>query len=110
MVPVVGSDGRYAGCLSTRSLAEALNEPDPPPTVAPLVEQPMLVTADTMTPDILAALAGYGGSGLPVVDTDRGVMIGWVTYEAVLHRVHPAIADTVEGTHSLGLLRRRESK
>ena len=109
MVPVVGADGRYAGCLSARDLAEALNEPDPPRTVAPLIEQPVLVTVDTTTPDILAALAGYGGTGLPVVDTDRGVMIGWITYEAVLNKVHPAIAENVEATHSLGNLRRRES-
>jgi CIC family chloride channel protein len=93
MAPVVSADGRYAGCLSVRELTEALNEPDPPPTVAPLVEQPVLVTADTTTPDILAALAGYGGTGLPVVDTEHGVLIGWITYEAVLNRLHPGISD-----------------
>lgn len=65
----------------------------------------------------VGALTGLGAVGFrwlittfTRVDTDRGVMIGWVTYEAVLNRVHPAIADTVEETHSLGLLRRRESK
>ena len=110
MVPVVGADGRYAGCLSARDLTDALNEPDPPHTVRPLVEQPVLVSGDSTTTEILSALAGYGGTGLPVLDTDRGVVIGWITYEAVLTRLHPGVTDNAEATHARGSLRGKESQ
>jgi CIC family chloride channel protein len=107
MAPVIGDDGRYAGCLSTRDLIEALNEPDPPPTVAPLIEQPLLITADTTTPDIVGALAGYGATGLPVVDTDRGVVIGWITHEAVLNCLRPGIIHNQEAAEARHGLRRK---
>lgn len=92
MVPLVDADGRYAGCISTRNRTEALNDPDPPPTVAARVEQPALITADTSTPEILSALPGYGGTGLPVLDAEQGIVIGWVNYETVLNRLHPGVA------------------
>jgi CIC family chloride channel protein len=110
LVPVVDADGRYAGCLSIRDLAETLNEPDPPSTVAPLVEQPVLVTADADIPDIFTALTGHGGTGLPVVDTRRAMVIGWITYEAVLAKLHPGIVDDADPIHVRGSLRRKEGR
>ena len=103
MAPVVDADGRYAGCLSTADVTDALNDPDPPRTVKPLVERPVLVAADSAVGDILSALTGYGGSGLPVVDTARGLVIGWITYEAVLSRLHPGIAGARGGLRREGL-------
>ncbi len=91
VVPIVDAKGRYVGCLSARDLTEALNDVDPPQTVEPLVEQPTVVTTGTAAPEILAALAGHGESGLPVVDDEDKMVIGWVTYETVLNRMHPGI-------------------
>ncbi|RDH76457.1 chloride channel protein [Mycolicibacterium moriokaense] len=92
MVPVIDGDGSYAGCLSTRDLTEALGDSDPPPTVATLVDQPALITVDTPVDEILSALPGYGGTGLPVLDAEHSNVIGWVSYETVLNRLHPDIA------------------
>ncbi len=92
MVPVVGKDGRYAGCLSAQDLAEALEDRDSSPTVASLIQQPVALDADASTPDILAALAGHGGTGLPVIDAENQTLVGWITYEAVLDRLHRGVA------------------
>ncbi len=89
MLPVVDADGRYRGCLSAEDLAEALDDPDPPVSVADLVQRPRIISADTAPPEILSALKGYGGTGLPVLDQDGSALIGWITYETVLARLHP---------------------
>lgn len=91
MVPVVDARGRYSGCLSKRALAEALSDPDPPPSVASLVEQPVIVSADMTTSEILSALAGFGDTGLPVVDAEHGALVGWVTYESIFSKIVPGI-------------------
>jgi CIC family chloride channel protein len=90
MVPVIGSDGRYAGCLSAQDLMDSLSGVDPPPTIAPLVRQPGTIPVDGTTSDILGALADHGGAGVPVIDPDTKTMIGWITYDAVLNRLRLA--------------------
>ena len=39
--------------------------------------------------DLLAALGGHGGTGLPVVNREKTALVGWITYETVLARMHP---------------------
>lgn len=92
MLPVVDANGDYRGCLSAAELAEALDDPDPPQQVRDLVQRPTPISADTQPADILAALSGHGGTGLPVLDQDRTAVIGWITYENVLARIYPGIA------------------
>jgi chloride channel protein, CIC family len=72
-------------------VAEALDDPDPPATVSELVELPTAIAADAGPHEILAALIGRGGTGLPVLDHERTALIGWITYETVLARLHPDI-------------------
>jgi len=89
MLPVVTADGLYSGCVSAQDVAEALDDSDPPATVRELTRPAATVDADAGVREILDALKGRGGSGLPVLDTERRSLIGWVTYETVLSRLHP---------------------
>lgn len=91
MLPVITPDGRYSGCLTAEDVALAHNDPDPPATVKDLVQQPVMVDAGAGPPEILAALIGRGGTGLPVVNRDSAALVGWITYESVLSRLHPDI-------------------
>ncbi|HTY28133.1 MAG TPA: chloride channel protein [Mycobacterium sp.] len=100
IVPVVDGDGRYRGCVSAQDVAEALDGPDPPATVSTLTRSPPTIGADDKPPAILTALAGHGGTGLPVLNREGTALIGWITYEIVLARMHPDIAAGPDDAHS----------
>ncbi|MCX2929068.1 chloride channel protein [Mycobacterium sp. CVI_P3] len=89
MLPVVTGDGRYAGCVAAQDVAEALEGANAPPVISDLVQPATTIGADAKVRDVLNALKGRGGTGLPVLDSDRTSLIGWVTYETVLSRLHP---------------------
>ena len=89
ILPVIAADGRYCGCVTAEDVAEALDDPDPPQTIAEVVHSATTVGADDGPPKILAALAGHGGTGLPVISRDKTALVGWITYETVLARMHP---------------------
>jgi CIC family chloride channel protein len=91
IVPVLGPEGGYLGCLTAQDVAEALEDPDPPEDIADLVGRPTVLAADTPPHQILSALTGHGGTGLPVLDAAGTAVIGWITYETVLARMHPEI-------------------
>ncbi len=74
---------------SAQDIAEALDDPDPPRGVKPLIGLPSAVGADATTDEILAKLGGRGGTGLPVLNEDHTALIGWITYEAVLAKLRP---------------------
>jgi chloride channel protein, CIC family len=85
MLPVVVGD-RYIGCVSAQTITAALADPVRTVDIAPLVTVPTAVQADTPAAGVLAALSGRGGTGLPVLDNDGTVLVGWITYESVLTR------------------------
>jgi CIC family chloride channel protein len=92
ILPVVGDDGRYHGCVTARAVAEALAEVPAEPTgstrgVAELAEMPATVTADTPVVDAISALTAASGSGLPVLDSDHRELVGWITHPTVLARM-----------------------
>jgi chloride channel protein, CIC family len=89
ILPVVTADGRYCGCVTAEDVAEALEDSCPPKTVADVLHSATTVAADDTPPKILSALAGHGGTGLPVVNRDKTALVGWITYETVLARMHP---------------------
>jgi CIC family chloride channel protein len=89
MLPVVGPDGRYTGCVSAAAVADALVDPHRPHDIEPLVTLPVAIASDAPTDEVLATLSGHGGTGLPVLDDDRAAVVGWVTYESVLARLRP---------------------
>lgn len=90
-LPVVDADGIYQGCVVAADVAEALDDSDPPASIKTLVRLPPTIGADTAPREILSALRGRGGTGLPVLDRDETAVIGWITYETVLARMHPDI-------------------
>lgn len=91
IVPVVGANGDYVGCLTAQDVAQALDDPAPQQTIDGIVRRPNALAADTSPHEILAALSGHGGTGLPVVDGDGNAVIGWITYETILAKMHPEI-------------------
>ncbi|OYN77572.1 chloride channel protein [Mycolicibacterium sphagni] len=95
MLAVVGADGHYTGCVSAQDVAEALDDPNPPPTIKTLIGLPTAVATDTDASKILAKLRGRGDTGLPVLSRDHSRLVGWITYEAVLTRLRP-VADSGE--------------
>ena len=92
IVPVVGAEGDYRGCLTAQDVTQALDDPDPPERVTDLIHRPTALAADTPPHEILSALAGHGATGLPVLDRDGTALLGWITYETVLARMHPEIS------------------
>lgn len=91
IVPVTDDEHGYLGCVTAQDVAQALDDPDPPKTVADLVQRPTTLGMDSSPGEILSALRGYGGTGLPILDSDGVSVTGWVTYETVLATMHPDI-------------------
>lgn len=92
-LPVTDSDGAYAGVITARAVAQALSPPDTeaadrPVTTADLAELPHPVTAAMPLTDVLRALVAADGTGLPVLDDNRGALVGWITHQAVLAALH----------------------
>lgn len=94
-LPVIDGNGSYQGLVTSRAAAEALADPEPrgpegghPATVGALAEMPAPLTADMPLADALHHLTTTDGTGLPVLDTDRSALVGWVTHQAVLRALH----------------------
>ncbi|HJQ47079.1 MAG TPA: chloride channel protein [Amycolatopsis sp.] len=88
ILPVVGDDGRYRGCVTARAVAETLAADEKATTaIADLAELPPLLTPDSSLADALTALTNASGTGLPVLSADRE-LIGWLTHQAVLNSLH----------------------
>ncbi|GAB2982615.1 transport integral membrane protein [Amycolatopsis acidiphila] len=89
ILPVIGSDGQYRGCITARAVAEALTD-ERDETVGNLAELPPLVTEESNLTDALDALTQATGTGLPVLDQKTGNLTGWITHQAILAALHPA--------------------
>lgn len=94
MLPVLGDDQRYLGCVTAQDVADALAEGDRPPDIGPLVAPPVAVSAGASADEVLTKLSGRGGTGLPVLNDERTALVGWITYESVL----PWLRDAAGGT------------
>ncbi|WP_349258256.1 chloride channel protein [Stackebrandtia sp.] len=96
VLPVVDAGGCYLGTLTARDAAEALAETpdtDRPAglTAADLAEAPIPVTGDMTLAAALHGLMAATGSGLPVLNTERTDLIGWITHHGVLRCLGPGI-------------------
>lgn len=88
ILPVVGVDGTYHGCVTARAVAEAVAaDQQTAHSVAELAELPPLVTEKSNLADALTALAGAPGTGLPVLAAEHR-LAGWITHQAVLEALH----------------------
>ncbi|MEV5647510.1 chloride channel protein [Nocardia sp. NPDC052254] len=85
VVPVVGADGRYRGCVTAAAVAETLADTESAAvTVADLAVLPRTVTETSTLATALDQLADEPGIGVPVVDHSGETVIGWLTHGAVL--------------------------
>ncbi|WP_414637567.1 chloride channel protein [Amycolatopsis sp.] len=95
ILPVVGADGTYHGCVTARAVAEALASDEPDlgfRNASDLAELPPLVTCESSLADALTALTNAPGTGLPVLSTDHE-LAGWITHQSVLDALHPTVSD-----------------
>lgn len=84
ILPVVGDDGAYHGCVTARAVSEELAGEDAAGrVVGDLAELPPLVARESSLADALSALADSPGTGLPVL-TAENMLVGWITHQSVL--------------------------
>ncbi len=85
VLPVVGPDGTYAGVITARAVAEALEDGrhDHDPTQL-LIELPVTLHADEHLDQAVEALDRSGCGAIPVLDPHSGEPVGWVDYGATL--------------------------
>lgn len=89
VLPVTDSRGDYQGCVSAEDVAEALNDDAPPDTVSSLIRRPIALDETADSEKIVGALSGRGATGLPLLNAGHTAVVGWVTYESLLERLHP---------------------
>jgi CIC family chloride channel protein len=83
VLPVLDQHGAYLGTVRARTVAEALAEHQPA-TIGEITHRTQPLRPDTELPAALDALIEAHGAGLPVLATDHGPPIGWITYQSVL--------------------------
>jgi len=89
ILPVTAPDGSYLGTATARTAAETLADgTHDTTTVAAITHLPRTVTTDTDLSDALDTLVGSSGTGLPVLDTTRTHLAGWITHQSVLASLH----------------------
>ncbi|MGQ4475750.1 chloride channel protein [Streptomyces sp. SAS_276] len=95
-LPVRDASGRYLGMVTAQAVAEALAEqPDGAPTqVGDLAEPPASVTADEPLAAALHHLVTASGTGVPVLDREKGEPVGWLSHQSVLRALHATASAT----------------
>jgi CIC family chloride channel protein len=95
VLPVMGADERYHGCVTARAVSEALTSAESPAgTVGDLAQIPPRITETSTLADALHALAGAEGTGLPVLDPTRHTLVGWITHRTLLTALQPSPPTT----------------
>lgn len=91
-LPVIDDSGAYAGVVTAQAVAEALAEQpeDAPTQVGQLAEPPAPVTADQPLAQALHTLLSAAGTGVPVLDSEHGKPVGWLSHQSALRAVHTA--------------------
>ncbi|MFR0355598.1 chloride channel protein [Streptomyces sediminimaris] len=91
-LPVVDDGGDYAGVITAQAVAQALAEQpeDAPARIGQLAEAPASVLADQPLGQALHTLLSSGGTGVPVLDSQGGKPVGWLSHQSALRAVHTA--------------------
>ncbi|MFE6888068.1 chloride channel protein [Streptomyces sp. NPDC057694] len=89
-LPVHDPSRAYLGIVTARAVTEALaDQPDSVPSVAgDLAEMPPRVTTDEQLAHALHSLLSVSGTGLPVVHTETGQPVGWLSHQGALRALH----------------------
>jgi CIC family chloride channel protein len=95
VLPVLAADGTYLGTASARTAAETLaGSADGIPTVGSIAHLPHPVTTGTELSEALNVLVTAEGAGVPVLDSSKTHLTGWITHQSVLHALHKRTAHT----------------
>lgn len=86
------SPDNVIGILHTRDLAIRSVQPDPPPSVTPLL-RPIVRVADTMAADRLLAFLRERRSHQSLVTNEAGAIVGLITLEDVLSELLGSVGD-----------------
>jgi chloride channel protein, CIC family len=90
VLPVMGGDGHYGGCVTARAVAEALDTVGSiDRTVGDLAQIPPKITETSSLAEALDALVGAEGTGAPVLTADEDRLVGWITHRIILTAVQP---------------------
>ncbi|MFJ9543789.1 chloride channel protein [Streptomyces sp. NPDC101225] len=91
-LPMIDDGGEYAGVVTAQAVAEALAEQpeDAPTRTGQLAETPEPVLADQPLAQALHALLSSAGTGVPVLDSEHGKPVGWLSHQSALRAVHTA--------------------
>ncbi|MFE7856938.1 chloride channel protein [Streptomyces sp. NPDC057403] len=91
-LPVLDDAGNYAGVITAQAVAEALAEqPEGAPTlIGQLAETPAPILAEQPLAQAFHTLLSSAGTGLPVLDTEQGKLVGWLSHQSALRAVHGA--------------------
>ncbi len=85
VLPVIGHDQRYHGCVTARAVAEAMTGTETGrTTVADIAVIPPRITQTSTLTEGLSALSGAESTGIPVLDAGGHTVVGWLTHRAVL--------------------------
>ncbi|MGH3669656.1 MAG: chloride channel protein [Pseudonocardiaceae bacterium] len=102
VLPVMGTDQRYHGCITARLIAEALDSLDSSSaahTAGDLAQMPAKIAANATLAEALEVLASAEGTGLPVLDPTEHTLAGWITHRAILTALYPAGTSARPGSH-----------
>jgi CIC family chloride channel protein len=84
-IAVVDAGGTYLGVVTARAVADILADGDhDAATLRTAIQQPVSVRADAPLDTTLDALERSATPALPVLDSEGGAVIGWLTHQRVL--------------------------
>ncbi|MFC8513981.1 chloride channel protein [Streptomyces sp. NPDC057257] len=89
-LPVTDDTGEYTGVVTAQAVAEALTEQpeDAPTRVGQLAETPAPVLAEQPLAQALHTLLSAAGTGVPVLESEHGKPVGWLSHQSALRAVH----------------------
>ncbi|WP_114454068.1 chloride channel protein [Halopolyspora algeriensis] len=89
VLPVVDAEGRYQGCVTAHTVAEALEGEEYPEGEIGALAEPVPTVRSTMPLlDTLEVLVEAEGTGLPVLGPEGGEPVGWISHQALLESMH----------------------
>ncbi len=109
-LPVVDETGAYSGIVTADGAEERMRANALDSTAADLAQHVPAVRADETLEQALERLLAHGAAGLPVLDTDDGRVIGWLTHRDLLRSYssgganvdRPAAVEAVQHDRAAG--------
>jgi CIC family chloride channel protein len=99
VLPVMGTDERYHGCVTARAVSEALTAAESSAsTVGDLAQIPPRIVETSTLADAVHALAGAEATGLPVLDPTSHALVGWITHRTLLTALQPTPTTRLAAT------------